>query len=110
MDPKGWSFGLPSGYVNRKLLKMAIEIVDFPMKNGDPMEGVVHCPFSEHMKVRPSGDVCLSWNLDAIPKQDVTQYNAIAPILSHREVPARPVASCQTIAWIVCPRKLSRKL
>ena len=35
MDPKGWSFGLPSGYVNRKLLKMAIEIVDFPMKNGD---------------------------------------------------------------------------
>ena len=28
-------WNLPSGYVNSLLLKMAIEIVDFPIKNGD---------------------------------------------------------------------------
>ena len=28
-------FQLPSGYANSLLLKITIEIVDFPMKNGD---------------------------------------------------------------------------
>ena len=31
----GFLVKLPSGYVNSLLLKMAIEIVDFPIKNGD---------------------------------------------------------------------------
>jgi hypothetical protein len=30
-----WPSWVPSGYVNSLLLKMAIEIVDFPIKNGD---------------------------------------------------------------------------
>jgi hypothetical protein len=30
-----WVKRLPSGYVNSLLLKMAIEIVDFPIENGD---------------------------------------------------------------------------
>jgi hypothetical protein len=34
-DGLGFALGLPSGYVNSLLLKMAIEIVDFPIENGD---------------------------------------------------------------------------
>ena len=33
--PQGVNHGIPSGYVNSWLLKMAIEIVSFPIKNGD---------------------------------------------------------------------------
>ena len=35
MVNNGMIWDLPSGYVNSLLLKMAIEIVDFPMKHGD---------------------------------------------------------------------------
>ena len=35
---------LPSGYVNSLLLKMAIEIVDFPMKNGGSFHSYVKLP------------------------------------------------------------------
>jgi hypothetical protein len=34
-DPHHPHQKMPSGYVNRLLLKMAIELVDFPIKNGD---------------------------------------------------------------------------
>jgi hypothetical protein len=33
-SPKPWVSILPSGSTYKKLLKMAIEIVDFPIKNG----------------------------------------------------------------------------
>ena len=35
VSPHGTMRGIPSGYVNSLLLKMAIEIVDFPIRNGD---------------------------------------------------------------------------
>ena len=41
----GWpSVKLPSGYVNSLLLKMAIEIVDFPIKNGGFFHSYVSLP------------------------------------------------------------------
>ena len=33
---------VPSGYVNSLLLKMTIEIVDFPMKNGDFLLNMIY--------------------------------------------------------------------
>ena len=46
---------VPSGYVNSLLLKMAIEIVSFPIKNGDVPQFFVCLP--EGMIVLPTLEV-----------------------------------------------------
>ena len=54
---------LPSGYVNSLLLKITIEIVDFPMKNG----GSFHSYVAVYQRVSPKNQRLRNWVSDKLP-------------------------------------------